>query len=135
MEKNSEKSAGVTKGVTPVDDNTCIEIKRFLQRKEKMKLGNLTITNYTIEKMKDNAFRQMNLGGMYFAESGDKVRFLYNDSWREGLIDYIWKWGRKWATCYMTVEFNDGMEDVENSSYKNFSLDKVKGFEVIRKGE
>ena len=100
-----------------------------------MKLGNLTITNYTIEKMKDNACRQVNLGGMYFAESGDQVRFLYNDSWREGLIDYIWKWGRKWATCYMTVEFNDGMEDVENSSYKNFSLDKVKGFEVIRKGE
>jgi hypothetical protein len=31
----------------------------------------------------------------------------------------------------MTVNFRDGMEDVENSSFKNFSLNQVEGFEVI----
>ena len=75
--------------------------------------------------------RQMKLGSMLPAAEGDKVRFTYNDSAREGYIDYIWKWDNFFSGCFMTVNFRDGMEDVEGSSYKNFSLNQVEGFEVI----
>ena len=83
------------------------------------------------QKMKTNVQRQVKLGSMIPATEGDKVRFTYNDSPREGYIDYIWKWDRLFRGCFMTVNFRDGMEDVENSSYKNFSLNQVNGFEVI----
>ena len=82
-------------------------------------------------RMKTNVRRQMKLGSMLVAESGDKVRFTYNDSPREGFIDFIWKWDNFFSGCFMTVNFVDGMEDVEGSSYKNFSLNQVEGFEVI----
>jgi len=75
--------------------------------------------------------RQMKLGSMLPAAEGDKVRFTYNDSDREGYIDFIWKWDNFFSGCFMTINFRDGMEDVENSSYKNFSLNQVEGFEVI----
>ena len=83
------------------------------------------------QRMKENRQRQIKLGSMLVAESGDKVRFTYNDSPREGFIDFIWKWDTWFSGCYMTVNFVNGMEDVENSSYKNFSLNQVEGFEVI----
>ena len=82
-------------------------------------------------RMKTNVRRQMKLGSMLVAESGDKVQFTYNDSPREGYIDYIWKWGRWLSECYMCINFRDGMEDVEDSSYKNFSLNQVHDFTVI----
>ena len=69
-----------------------------------------------------------------FATEGDKVRFTYNDKIREGFIDYIWKRASWFGDCFMTVNFRDGMEDVENSSYKNFSLNQVSDFEVITRG-
>ena len=81
--------------------------------------------------MKENRQRQIKLGSMLVAESGDKVQFTYNDSPREGFIEYIWKWDNFFSGCFMTVNFVDGMEDVEGSSYKNFSLNQVEGFEVI----
>ena len=84
-----------------------------------------------LQRMRNNRQRQIKLGSMLPAQSGDKVRFTYNDSDREGYIDYIWKWGRWLSECYMTVNFRDDMEDVEGSSYKNFSLNQVEGFEVI----
>ena len=84
-----------------------------------------------LQRMKENRQRQIKLGSMLPATEGDKVRFTYNDSPREGFIDYIWKWDNFLSGCYMTVNFVDGMEDVENSSYKNFSLNQVEGFEVI----
>ena len=83
------------------------------------------------QRMKNSRQRQIKLGSMLPATEGDKVRFTYNDSDREGFIDYIWKWGRTLSECYMCINFRDGMEDVENSSYKNFSLNQVEGFEVI----
>ena len=88
-----------------------------------------------LQRMRNNVRRQMKLGSMLVAESGDKVRFTYNDSPREGFIDFIWKWDRFFRGCFMTVNFRDGMEDVENSSYKNFSLNQVHDFKVIKKGE
>ena len=87
------------------------------------------------KRMKENRQRQIKLGSMYWADTGDKVKFTYNDSPREGFIDYIWKWDNFFSGCFMTVNFVDGMEDVENSSFKNFSLNQVEGFEVIKKGE
>ena len=75
--------------------------------------------------------REIKLGSMMFAEEGDKVRFTYNDKIREGFIDYIWKWDNFFSGCFMTVNFVDGMEDVENSSFKNFSLNQVHDFKVI----
>ena len=84
-----------------------------------------------LQRMKENRQRQIKLGSMLPATEGDKVRFTYNDSPREGFIDYIWKLDNFLSGCYMTVNFVDGMEDVENSSYKNFSLNQVEGFEVI----
>ena len=83
------------------------------------------------QRMKENRQRQIKLGSMLPAVEGDKVRFTYNDSAREGFIDYIWKWDRFFRGCFMTVNFRDGMEDVENSSYKNFSLNQVHDFKVI----
>jgi len=83
------------------------------------------------QRMKNSRQRQIKLGSMLPATEGDKVRFTYNDSAREGFIDYIWKWGRTLSECYMFINFSDGMEYVENSSYKNFSLNQVEGFEVI----
>ena len=83
------------------------------------------------QRMRNNPVRQMKLGSMLVAESGDKVQFTYNDSPREGFIDFIWKWDNFFSGCFMTVNFVDGMEDVEGSSYKNFSLNQVEGFEVI----
>ena len=88
-----------------------------------------------LQRMKNNRQRQIKLGSMLPATEGDKVRFTYNDSVREGFIDYIWKWGRPFSDCFMTVNFRDGMEDVENSSYKNFSLNQVEDFEIIEIGE
>ena len=70
---------------------------------------------------------------MYWADSDDKVQFTYNGSPREGFVDYIWKWDSFFSRCFMTVNFRDGMEDVENSSYKNFSLNQVEGFEGIQR--
>jgi len=84
-----------------------------------------------LQRMRNNPTRQGQLGMMLVAESGDKVRFTYNDSPREGFIDFIWKWDRLFRGCFMTVNFRDGMEDVENSSYKNFSLNQVHDFKVI----
>ena len=88
-----------------------------------------------LQRMKENRQRQIQLGSILPATEGDKVRFTYNDSPREGFIDYIWKWDSWFSGCYMTINFVDGMEDVENSSYKNFSLNQVEGFKVIQKGE
>ena len=87
------------------------------------------------QRMKENRQRQIKLGSMLPATEGDKVRFTYNDSPREGFIDFIWKWDSFFSGCFMTINFVDGMEDVENSSYKNFSLNQVEGFKVIQKGE
>ena len=84
-----------------------------------------------LQRMKENRQRQILLGSILPATEGDKVRFTYNDSPREGFIDYIWKWDSWFSGCYMTINFVDGMEDVENSSYKNFSLNQVEGFKVI----
>ena len=84
-----------------------------------------------LQRMRNNPMRQAQLGMMLIAESGDKVQFTYNDSPREGFIDFIWKWDNFFSGCFMTVNFVDGMEDVEGSSYKNFSLNQVEGFEVI----
>jgi len=84
-----------------------------------------------LQRMKENRQRQIQLGSILPATEGDKVRFTYNDSPREGFIDYIWKWDSWFSGCYMTINFVDGMEDVENSSYKNFSLNQVEGFKVI----
>ena len=84
-----------------------------------------------LQRMKENHQRQNQLGSILPATEGDKVRFTYNDSPREGFIDYIWKWDTWFSGCFMTVNFRDGMEDVENSSYKNFSLNQVEGFKVI----
>lgn len=88
-----------------------------------------------LQRMRNNPTRQGQLGMMLVAESGDKVQFTYNDSPREGFIDYIWKWDNFLSGCFMTVNFVDGMEDVENSSFKNFSLNQVHDFKVIKKGE
>ena len=88
-----------------------------------------------LQRMKNNRQRQIKLGSMLPATEGDKVRFTYNDSAREGFIDYIWKWDNFFSGCFMTVNFVDGMEDVENSSFKNFSLNQVHDFKVIKKGE
>ena len=85
-----------------------------------------------LQRMKTNRLRHIKLGSMLPATEGDKVQFTYNDSPREGYIDYIWKWDNFLSGCFMTVNFRDGMEDVENSSYKNFSLNQVEGFEVIK---
>ena len=87
------------------------------------------------KRRKENSQRQIKLGSMYWADTGDKVKFTYNDSPREGFIDYIWKWDNFFSGCFMTVNFVDGMEDVENSSFKNFSLNQVHDFKVIKKGE
>ena len=84
-----------------------------------------------LQRMRNNPMRQAQLGMMLIAESGDKVRFTYNDSPREGFIDYIWKWDTWFSGCWMCVNFVDGMEDVENSSFKNFSLNQVHDFKVI----
>ena len=84
-----------------------------------------------LQRMRNNRQRQIKLGSMLPAQSGDKVRFTYNDSPREGFIDYIWKWDTWFSGCFMTVNFVDGMEDVENSSFKNFSLNQVHDFKVI----
>ena len=84
-----------------------------------------------LQRMRNNRQRQIGLGSMLPAKEGDKVQFTYNDSPREGYIDYIWKWDNFLSGCFMTVNFRDGMEDVEDSSYKNFSLNQVEGFEVI----
>ena len=84
-----------------------------------------------LQRMKENRQRQIQLGSILPATEGDKVRFTYNDSPREGFIDYIWKWDSWFSGCYMTINFVDCMEDVENSSYKNFSLNQVEGFKVI----
>ena len=84
-----------------------------------------------LQRMRNNRQRQIKLGSMLPATEGDKVRFTYNDSAREGYIDYIWKWDNFLSGCFMTVNFRDGMEDVENSSYKNFSLNQVHDFKVI----
>jgi len=84
-----------------------------------------------LQTMRNNSQRQIKLGSMLPAVEGDKVRFTYNDSAREGFIDYIWKWSPWFSRCYMTVNFRDGMEDVENSSFKNFSLNQVHDFKVI----
>ena len=81
-----------------------------------------------------NRMREVKLGSMMFATEGDKVQFTYNDKIREGFIDYIWKNDVWFGGCYMTVNFRDGMEDVENSSYKNFSLNQVSDFEIIARG-
>ena len=78
-----------------------------------------------------NRMREVKLGSMMFATEGDKVRFTYNDKIREGFIDYIWKRANWFGDCCMTVNFRDGMEDAEQSDYKNFSLNQVEGFEVI----
>ena len=88
-----------------------------------------------LQRMRNNRQRQIKLGSMLPATEGDKVQFTYNDSPREGYIDYIWKWDNFLSGCFMTVNFRDGMEDVENSSYKNFSLYQVHDFEIIKKGE
>ena len=88
-----------------------------------------------LQRMRNNRQRQIGLGSMLPAKEGDKVQFTYNDSPREGFIDFIWKWDNFFSGCFMTVNFVDGMEDVENSSYKNFSLNQVEGFKVIQKGE
>ena len=88
-----------------------------------------------LQRMKNNRQRQIKLGSMLPATEGDKVRFTYNDSAREGFIDFIWKWDNFFSGCFMTVNFVDGMEDVENSSFKNFSLNQVHDFKVIKKGE
>jgi len=84
-----------------------------------------------LQRMRNNRQRQIKLGSMLPATEGDKVRFTYNDSAREGFIDYIWKWDNFFSGCFMTVNFVDGMEDVENSSFKNFSLNQVYDFKVI----
>ena len=83
------------------------------------------------KRMKENRQRQIKLGSMYWADTDDKVRFTYNGKVREGFIDFIWKWDNFFSGCYMTVNFRDGMEDVEDSSYKNFSLNQVHDFTVI----
>ena len=83
---------------------------------------------------KQNRKRGEQLGRMYWADTDDKVRFTYNGKIREGFIDFIWKWDSFFSRCFMTVNFRDGMEDVENSSYKNFSLNQVEGFEIIKRG-
>ena len=88
-----------------------------------------------LQRMRSNPTRQGQLGMMLVAESGDKVQFTYNNSPREGFIDFIWKWDNFLSGCFMTVNFRDGMEDVENSSYKNFSLNQVHDFKIIKKGE
>ena len=88
-----------------------------------------------LQRMRSNPTPQGQLGRMLVAESGDKLRFTYNDSPREGFIDFIWKWDNFLSGCFMTVNFRDGMEDVENSSYKNFSLNQVHDFKIIKKGE
>ena len=88
-----------------------------------------------LQRMKTDRTRQIKLGSMFPAQSGDKVQFTYNDSPREGFIEYIWKWDRFFRGCFMTVNFVDGMEDVENSSYKNFSLNQVHDFQIIEQGE
>ena len=86
------------------------------------------------KRMKENDRRSELLGRMYWADSDDKVRFTYNGKIREGFIDYIWKRDSFFSRCFMTVNFRDGMEDVENSSYKNFSLNQVENFEIIKRG-
>ena len=88
-----------------------------------------------LQRMKTNRNRQIQLGKMFAVESGDKVRFTYNDSPREGFIDFIWKWDNFLSGCYMTINFVDGMEDVEDSSFKNFSLNQVEDFEILEQGE
>ena len=85
------------------------------------------------KKWKQNRKRGEQLGRMYWADTDDKVRFTYNGKIREGFVDYIWKWDSFFSRCFMTINFRDGMEDVENSSYKNFSLNQVEGFEVIQR--
>jgi hypothetical protein len=74
---------------------------------------------------KQNRKRGEELGRMYWADTDDKVRFTYNGLVREGFVDYIWKWHSTFSGCFMTINFRDGMEDVEYSSYKNFSLNQV----------
>ena len=86
------------------------------------------------QKMKENRKRGEELGRMYWADSDDKVRFTYNGKIREGFVDYIWKWDSFFSHCFMTINFRDGMEDVENSSHKNFSLNQVSDFEIIARG-
>ena len=113
----------MTKRVTPIDDNTSIEIETFLKGK-----------NMFNKRMKENDRRSELLGRMYWADTDDKVRFTYNGKIREGFIDYIWKWDSFFSRCFMTVNFRDGMEDVENSSYKNFSLNQVEDFKIIKRG-
>ena len=78
-----------------------------------------------------NRQREIKLGSMVYATEGDKVRFTYNDKIREGFIDYIWKNDVNFLACYMVIEFRDGMEDTEETSYKTFSLYQVNNFEVI----
>ena len=82
---------------------------------------------------KQNRKRGEQLGRMYWADTDDKVRFTYNGKVREGFIDFIWKWDSFFSRCFMTVNFRDGMEDVENSSHKNFSLNQVENFEIIKR--
>ena len=84
-----------------------------------------------LQTMRNNSQRQIKLGSMLPAVEGDKVRFTYNDSAREGFIDFIWKWDNFFSGSFMTINFVDGVEDVENSSFKNFSLNQVHGFKVI----
>ena len=83
---------------------------------------------------KQNRKRGEELGRMYWADTDDKVRFTYNCLVREGFVDYIWKWHSTFSGCFMTINFRDGMEDVEDSSYKNFSLNQVENFEIIKRG-
>ena len=88
-----------------------------------------------LQRMKTNRNRQVQLGKMFAVESGDKVRFTYNWLPREGFVEYIWKWHSTFSGCFMTVNFVDGMEDVEDSSFKNFSLNQVEDFEILEQGE
>ena len=86
------------------------------------------------KRMRENDRRSEELGRMYWADTDDKVQFTYNGSPREGFIEYIWKWDSFFSRCFMTVNFRDGMEDVENSSHKTFSLNQVHDFKIIKKG-
>ena len=86
------------------------------------------------KRMRENDRRSEELGRMYWADTDDKVQFTYNGSPREGFIEYIWKWDSFFSRCFMTINFRDGMEDVEGSSYKNFSLNQVHDFKIIKRG-
>ena len=95
-------------------------------------MNDFKINNITMQhRLSFSRHRETKLGSMLHATEGDKIQFTYNDKIREGFIDFIWKKAAYFGDCYMCVNFRDGMEDAEQSEYKNFSLNQVEDFKVI----